>query len=392
MNKKRKEISEQLHDLSGGDIGAMLRDVLTPDEVETVAKEAYSAVRGMAEPFGELPPKAKHDWLRPMRDAGFKRARVNDFGWNFSCDLWQSCQTDGIRPSGGRPGIDKDIIAIIRELLLRRSQPIPGRTIVNRVDPSSPVQVRLMDTSWRQIYEDSDLKDTVSYSTFFAHKPPEFVQAGRPSDMCGYCEDRKAAIRSLDQLKSKYKCPTTDTLDDLRIKYSSKPKHAISEAIGIIDEANIHRKLADAQHATYTDVTGNPPPGVLVIDIDWKQKFTLPMGPSNTSSDTYHQTQVAILSVGFYWMQGGERMAHSVDIVSRTITENAYSSVEGLKMAIRHLESQGVLNLTGYSKTQWLIFLISTRRRLINAVRSALSYFNQLVLGWYFQIKDTILI
>ena len=335
---------------SGDDIDSMLRDVLSVDELQGLAVEAYTALRNMATPYMALPPKDRFAWVDALRSAGFSQSQCTDLGYQVSWNLWASSSTAGERDKGGRPPLDEAVVDELEKFLISRSHVIPGRFIVNSESLDNPIPVRRVDATWTELFNECKLD--ISWGSFLTLKPKYFVQSTKPSDMCPFCEGKKAAIRALDRLKKQFKCPKSATAAFLRKKFAKQPMHKIMVALDMIDEATKHRYFHVNQHGTYLDDTDDPAAGVLVIDIDWKEKFTLPLGPVNTSDDTYAQTEVAILGVGFYWMESGERRTEHVDLVSRTITENAHTSIEGLLTAIREMEGKGKFHMCDFSSVK----------------------------------------
>ena len=124
-------------------------------------------------------------------------------------------------------------------------------------------------------------------------------------------------------------------------QFQDRPELAIYESAKFIVEADAHRALANIQKDQYSAVVNNPPIDTLVIDIDWKQKVNLPMGPSETSGGYYNRTQVAMMSVGFYWQGSKGRQNRVVDVISATVSETSHCSVAGLKEAFNLLRDQG---------------------------------------------------
>ena len=80
----------------------------------------------------------------------------------------------------------------------------------------------------------------------------------------------------------------------------------------------------------------------MVIDLDWKQKIVLPVGPTETSLAFYHKTQVTLLSVGFYWEGPSGCEQRVVDIMSPSTTEDSHCTVASLKEALNILSQDGM--------------------------------------------------
>jgi hypothetical protein len=52
--------------------------------------------------------KEKHNFIRPLRKAGFSRAEVNELGFNCGKLMWTKCLNERKRNLGGRPHIPEE--------------------------------------------------------------------------------------------------------------------------------------------------------------------------------------------------------------------------------------------------------------------------------------------
>lgn len=173
----------------------------------------------------------------------------------------------------------------------------------------------------------NSLKDKLSYRSFVAQSDSRFKQFAQKSDLCDCCEQAKSCKRAVISLRTKYKLPADITYSNIIERYKDDPDKDIVVAASFILECAAHRELADTQ-ALYNEHTAHPKPGKLVVDADWRARGCLPISKSQTSGEFYHKSQVSMLGVGFYWLgPDGRRRTRSVDIVSRSVTEDSHCTI-----------------------------------------------------------------
>lgn len=345
----RKEIRVFFEHISGGNVAELFNSVLIPEEREVVNPEAFSALRGLGRVYNSLPQSdsSRRVWLTALMDSGWSHKYVQDsLGWGHGRKTFGA----SVAAPMGRPATNQQYKSAVNDFLLTKSKDIVGRYVSDESSPTGKKPARHMFVTFRQAYMEFPHKDVVTYEAFLKMRPPEFKQSARPSDMCEYCEKRKMAGRTLATLRTENGLDAELSDADLMELYDGDTDNPIYTNAALCVEVDRHRFLSDLQRERYISVTASPPPGVLIIDMDWKKKITLPLAPVGMSTDAYHSCQVAVISFGFYTSAG----FYTFDALSKTVTEDSHCSIQALKAALVKLRDDNVLDIrTFYSVQVW---------------------------------------
>ena len=76
--------------LSGGQIVALLQDILYEEEKERIADRHRRAILRLGEVVKHFKPQLKGNILNAMRQSGFSKEDLRERGWSFSTHLWNS--------------------------------------------------------------------------------------------------------------------------------------------------------------------------------------------------------------------------------------------------------------------------------------------------------------
>jgi len=344
----RKEIREFLDRVSGGQTPELCASILTPAELVRVDPSPYKALRAMADVYDTLVDKARRPWVAALKLSGWGLPFIQQhLGWGVHSQTLKKATFE--TPSkGGRPISNQTHKDAVNEHLRTLSKELTGRWVASPDHPGERIAARHMQVSFRVAYMEYAGRDDISYEAFLKMRGPEFKQSARPSDMCDYCERRKTAGRTLAILRADNDLEYDISDIELMEMYEGDKTNPIYTNAAICVEVDRHRMLCDLQREYYLSVTDAPPPGTLSIDMDWKKKVTLPLGPVGTTLDSYHSSQVTVLGIGFYTSSG----KYNLDAISSTTTEDSHCSCQALKAALVHLRDHNILDVRSFSEVQ----------------------------------------
>eukprot|EP01064_Diplonema_japonicum_P030643 TRINITY_DN5261_c0_g2_i3.p2 TRINITY_DN5261_c0_g2~~TRINITY_DN5261_c0_g2_i3.p2 ORF type:complete len:187 (+),score=7.00 TRINITY_DN5261_c0_g2_i3:965-1525(+) len=170
------------------------------------------------------------------------------------------------------------------------------------------------------------------------------MHCAKPTDMCEYCTKaqrmRLSLLQTMTSRGVKWDLQfsvsdmqeTLNCIDAIRWKY---PKKKVRELVANLKPWEQHVERCMSQRRLYNEHRTSPPPDALVLDIDFKSKGSLPMGPVSTSYDFYHLQSFSALGIGVYWIDGhGARRALHVDCVLSSLNTDVKCVIECLKTVL----------------------------------------------------------
>jgi hypothetical protein len=206
----KNKIRTILNKLSGNEIVNMLKDLLNKEELHSLASKYVNVLSEYSTHINEnIKMKEKHNFIRPLRNNGFRLNEIKEMGFNCGDVLWQTCLNRNARNKGGRPMLDIAIRNSIEEFLesktsiaanymidkkvgmpLRVQAPI--RKIRNRRNKrfaykTIPVNVRNLDITKKYAnlqYNNQTEGKKLSYSTFIKYIDSKYKKIRRYTDLC----------------------------------------------------------------------------------------------------------------------------------------------------------------------------------------------------------------
>jgi hypothetical protein len=123
---------------------------------------------------------------------------VRNLGFNVSFDLWLSFDNENERNPGGRPRnyLSYEVEAYMNSITTASAD----RTINSKLDGQiETVNVRYRNVYLTEAYEGFELKDKISFTTFYNNVGPQFKKLFRFSDLFDYCELGRTLRNELKQ-------------------------------------------------------------------------------------------------------------------------------------------------------------------------------------------------
>ena len=340
----RATILGLLETISGGDMVAMLRDVLPASVIRDLPHG--TALQCLGDAYMSMDGRSRRPLLVALKECrtsgGLDRAELGRCGFHIQEENWQRCDKAVHKDdqTGGRPSKAAILEPKIEALLKSSSAPINRGLTDTRKRAHSDSQAdapRRLDYTYRELYERFEDNDVISYGTFLRHCGSRYLSYSRPTDCCDHCVEGRKARKQLAQIRNRYDEQDT-SLADIVNKYSDRPTHPLYTSASTIMECDEHRLHKRIQRTVYNRHTNNLASGEVTIECDWRRKGHLPLQSSQTGGAFYNDTQYALFGAAVYWCdKNGETQHHSVDVLSQSITEDTHCTLEGLRTAVRQI-------------------------------------------------------
>ena len=198
-------------------------------------------------------------------------------------------------------------------------------------------------TIW-DAYSSFPFKDELSFSSFYKYISKEFKKPYRQTDLCDYCLHGKKLKNQLisDAIKFEFEDLSIDSesFDSQALHSFFNAKYTENnEEIAIIiaridefQEIEFHQSVAKRQRNCYNADLVNKEllKSSIIIDMDFKQKIVIGMGPQQVSSDYYDQQQRALFGFGIYYLDHSSNKIPCInfDVVSENLKQDALAVVQ----------------------------------------------------------------
>lgn len=287
----------------------MLKIVLNKSEKSDIQHKYLNSLSLMSIYSNKLPPKERHNIIRPLKQSGLSLKDVKALGFTCSNDLWKSCLEENKRNKGGRRPVSQDILNHINDSLEAYSVAASNRTIKSPIT-KEVIPVRYRSDTLVYIYNNSHVSNEISYSTFSKHVAHQFKKPHRLTDLCDYCEYGKSLydeiIRELINLDYSdlniedrwSSCDTKKFIDYLKQNnFINEINKNLHQKILNLREIIYHKQNSIKQRDVYNEMRKNKDllKGNLLIDFDFKQKIVIGKGPRLRNSEYFQLIQRSLL-------------------------------------------------------------------------------------------------
>ena len=322
-----QSVRELLSTISGGNPGSLLLAVMGRAMLLKT-----STPLGLPEFFENLELPHQRALLQALCSSGWGMAEVNKTGIKVGKDLWKNKAK--VVDVGGRPSVvTPDMKNQVRDEHLAASSSTSKKLIRESKRRGEAVTVENMMTSYQLVYDNSPLKDTISYTQYRSLRGVEFQQLRRRTDVCNYCLTGKSLRNKLARLTSSVF--TTCIWDagrrngwglwSLLHQRDSLPPRDKPEAekyIKGIIEIDSHIDEAREQCQVYREHTSNPGDHI-IMTLDYKEKGKLPLMPEEPNSLFYQQGKYSLLGCVLHEQLGTEVQRNHIDFLLPHINQGA---------------------------------------------------------------------
>lgn len=341
------DIRKVLKLLSGNEIIPMLNQVLTIDQKKQLLPSYEKALREYSFMFNQANPKYKYMYLNPIRKAGVSINDAKKLGFKTNFFTWKSCLNMNSRKKGGRKAISN---SIKREMFLHLQS--NSSIAANRMLKRGNKQVRYLNNPVNHVYNNFHRNNEISLSTFYKYVGPEFKTATRFSDLCDFCElfnsksteillaANTLGFHEITNLKQVNLYQFKEFLSQFTENHDSFEliKKTISD-IRDCEALEYHKSIAKRQRESYNNMKNDTLllKNSILIELDFKQKIVIGLGPRQCSTDYYNQVQRSFLGFGIYFVDEFENIkCLNMDVVLSNTKQDAFAVIR----AFRHIRKQ----------------------------------------------------
>ena len=340
----RHEIAASfLHKLSGGESLSFLMGMLSRKDRGELWK-LQSGTFGDA--FKEFDDQTKRNIVASL---GWPHTQFKHAGLAVGERLFEHRNEKIPVSPGGRPTkMTQEMKEQVHEEYTDASDPT-GRPLLKQSKlQGKDVVARNMNSTYKSVYEKSDLADVVSFSTFNRYRSREFIHSSTRTDVCDTCFGEEVARHELCGLIEEHRkymkssaWVSTATFQKLkRARFEAgtptELKERVKEIIETLQEVDQHKTAARKQRDAYNAHRKSPPPNTVVVVFDYKQKGKLPQHVVQAGQLYYNQGTYSVLGFCLYWLEGGEVREHHVDFLLRCTNQNSVVTVECFKKLLKH--------------------------------------------------------
>ena len=306
-------------------------------------KEAlFSYLVGTVTSVNELPDTGREGVLRGLRGDGFSLPVLKKAGFTAGRDICS--QQTNTSNKGGRPTVcTEENVDLMRNVFDNDSTPLSQTSKKMSKKYGTLVQSAALHKKKAHLFRVHQLP--MKRSSFYAASKKLFsnyIFRKRKTDFCEYCFKEDSIRSSIQHLfaSRSLQCPqmkahSQDIVEHLHAnKINLNTGYAefeetVSVHVEDLKQLEFHKLRAQTQRDAYhRDI--QDPSSSLVIEIDFKQKGSLPMLPVETSGIFYSRRTYSHFGVGLYWKAGNEVKQHNYDFVMDNLQQNSHSAIRCL--------------------------------------------------------------
>ena len=166
----------------------MLRNILTSDEINSIAQKHSDALKNYAKLYHAEKSKTKFKLLYPLKYAKFTLEEAKKFNFKASMNLWASCSNKMDRNLGGRTCLSEMIVHDINKHMTNNSS-----IAANRYLKKLKTNARYTNSTYIEAFNTFPMKNKLTFSTFIRKMKKKYKKPHRYSDLCDICEKSKVS-------------------------------------------------------------------------------------------------------------------------------------------------------------------------------------------------------
>ncbi|KAJ9435684.1 hypothetical protein DIPPA_61256 [Diplonema papillatum] len=220
---------------------------------------------------------------------------------------------------------------------------------LSKEEEEEPVTAHNLLVPYRLVYDESDLQDEVSYTTYRRMRNPKFQHLSRRTDVCDICdagETVKSQMRryidaNRQHLTSAHWYNANNPMFLTACLYEKmipeRVRKCMSGFLHQLMEVQHHTTSAERQRSAYRAHYTSPPAGTVVVTVDFKQKGRLPMLKQEPGKLFYSQGAFSLLGFGLHWTEDVVVRRHHVDVLLRTHNQDSMVFVRAYELVKNRL-------------------------------------------------------
>lgn len=267
-----------------------------------------NSLKTISEIYKETPAIEKYRYIGALKGSELTKKEAEELGFNCSSNLWSSCLNGKERNHGGRKSIKPDLIESAEEYVKSISS-VASNRVIKKNDVIQ--NVYHCDRTMTAAYSSFPFKNELSMSSFRKYNKPYLKKPKRRTDLCDYCENGKQIRKKIIDY-----CQKIGYVDGYREEQSEREimqrindflvsrnnyeeDEAIMYELKDYKEVIFHKETADRQRRSYNEMRTDEEllKKNILIDIDFKEKIIIGMGPNQRNKDFYNYQKRSLLGI-----------------------------------------------------------------------------------------------
>jgi hypothetical protein len=332
--------------VSGNNRSSLFEDILTDKCKNTLFGKYKVALRNYASLFNSTTQKRRHWLLKPMKKAKISVSECKLLGFKATYYMYNHCDDSKERDKGGRNSINSVLKRNIELHMETISFVSPYRWLKKQ---NSNVFVR--QTTITEAYDlfKEKFGNSLSFTTFYKNVNEKFKKPYNLTDLCDYCElyreifnDIVRVSRNFGLLNDNPDHPDLEHLKGEFLKIQESGTDVMSSLKGFddLDIIQFHKNVAQRQREAYNKMKQDAAllKNHLFIDIDFKQKVPIGVGPRQRSHEFFERTSRSLIGFGIYVVEAGKIKCLNMDVVLNCSSETSFVAIT----AFKHIRNQDI--------------------------------------------------
>ena len=299
---------------------------------------------GVVQSINNLPDEERKCVLQGLQSDGFSRPELQRVGFVVGKDIFSPSSDT----KHGRPTIlTEETEALVRSMFEEESTPLASSNKRLSRWKGQNVQNAALNKRKSALFKVNSSTLPFKRSTFYSLSKRRFQNYAfrkRKTDYCEYCYNEQNIRSRIQNAFSRCKLPAPSfdaTSGEIESVWQgvgemnasgtvcTQLKELVNTQLCDLRYLEEHQLRARKQREAYKLDIGNPGEN-LVMELDYKQKGSLPMLPVETSGVFYHRRTYSHLGVGTYWKEGSDVHQHHYDFVMDNLHQDSYTVIQCL--------------------------------------------------------------
>ncbi|CAF0871784.1 unnamed protein product, partial [Brachionus calyciflorus] len=293
-------------------------------ENSPIERKYKSALKKFSNFFKSAKQHEKYKFGYPICNSGLTRHEAKSLGFNFTTYMWKK---------SGRKSLQDFFIEAVEKHMQSLSS-----IAANRYLKKYQTNAFYSSVSFLQAYSSFEMKDQISFSSFYKYLGDKYKKPHRLSDLCDYCELNQIYKKEVVEYACQNGINEIDNsnfesiLCNLSNLAENEELNEFRKLIKDIEYLDFHKSIAKRQREAYNLMKNTLAEDYILIEIDWKQKILLGLSPRQTNSEFWNQKTRTLLGFGIYYRLNDEIKVMNIDLVSSfQENESAFDVVCGFR-------------------------------------------------------------
>jgi hypothetical protein len=301
----KSKIRHILEFVSGNNVISLLSDILKKEEKKIFCNKYHQLFLNLSQLNNRTAPKERYKLINCVKRANFSFYETKKSGFLISKRLWRTCDNQSTRNKGGRYSLSEEKRLQINNYLESLSSIASNRLVKFG---GRYVSAMYCSKSIKEAYRTFPNRSNITFSTFYKYISKKFKKPHRFTDLCDYCEHGKKLHQQIKTEAIVNGCSLNleDEFDcDRLLNFFEDETKLIDVRKNLYDlkTINFHKIIANRQREVYNKSRNNIEwlENAIVIELDFKQKINIGIGPRQLNTEYYVQKQKSLLGDSIFF-------------------------------------------------------------------------------------------